>query len=295
METIKRRFNAINHTVVAYCLAVVAAIYVLTSTTFADAVLNFCLGGIVPGTNIVLEPDVLIMAVAVILGLSLAGALVALLQRMVSLRHFREMSDEPADEEVVIYDGKQERRTSGRTKPVSSPKQPKKVATRPSAPVTQAVTTRRHTTARQHVTAGLLRGERAINHVIDQVLRLNILSRIGVFLSSSLAVVIRELRATWKLLALVVSKISWFVVKCVWRLLAISIVTWQTISRLLRRAASSTWKHLQPHAYRFDTWLELQCRTVLRRLHRKLQNLEFFQMVEILFRDIRAYLRHIHK
>lgn len=295
----KRRFNAINHTVLAYTVAVAAVVYVLTNTTIADAILNFCLGGIIPGTSVVLAPDVVIMSVIAILGLSLAGALVALLLRLVSLRHFRETSDAEADEEaseeVIIYDGKQERSAFVNNVPASTSKQVKKATKSSAVPVVSTTADRRLARIRHGIIIVLLQAERAINRVLDRILLLNVPHKVGAFLPLVATLVLRELLATWRLLVTVVSKTTWFMARLTLRIVAVSIVIGLAAIGLMRRVSASTWKYLQPYAYRLDTWLELQCRTALFWLRRKLQQYEFFQMAVVIFRDIRLYLRRVFK
>ena len=53
---------------------------------FSDAILNFCFGGIVPGSNHVLDPETVVMGVTIAIGLSLVVTLVTVLIRMIAVR-----------------------------------------------------------------------------------------------------------------------------------------------------------------------------------------------------------------
>ena len=53
---------------------------------FSDAILNFCFGGIVPGSNHVLDPETVVMGVTITIGLSLVVMFVTVLVRMIAVR-----------------------------------------------------------------------------------------------------------------------------------------------------------------------------------------------------------------
>lgn len=98
----RRLVKSLNYTVVLYLVAAAAMFYVLTSPTVSDAILNFCFGGIIPGTNEVLSPEVVIMGASVAIGLIVATVLIWLLVRSVRRRRAA-LVLVPANGEQIIF------------------------------------------------------------------------------------------------------------------------------------------------------------------------------------------------
>jgi len=72
--------------ILLYVIGIVAVFYVVTSRIVVDAIINFCLAGIVPGTDIIIDPQTMLMSQTVIAGLSIVAVLIVYLYRKISYR-----------------------------------------------------------------------------------------------------------------------------------------------------------------------------------------------------------------
>ena len=78
VKNIRRFAGAINYNYMLYAVVAVSLLYTLTSPPISDAVVNFLFGGIVPGTGIVIEPEVILLGESIIIVLAMLAGLLYL-------------------------------------------------------------------------------------------------------------------------------------------------------------------------------------------------------------------------
>ena len=79
-------FQSIYFKVLIISLITVGIFEFMVNGGFSDAILNFCFGGIVPGSNHVLDPETVVMGVTITIGLALVIMFVTILYRMIAVR-----------------------------------------------------------------------------------------------------------------------------------------------------------------------------------------------------------------
>ncbi len=68
-------------------MAALVIVYAALNKVVLEAVIAFCFGGIIPGTNKVLAPDIMIMIATIGLGIILEIVLMSWFSRIIDTRH----------------------------------------------------------------------------------------------------------------------------------------------------------------------------------------------------------------
>lgn len=259
MDILQRLLRILNYNIVLYAVAAIAMLYVVTSRPVIDAVLSFCLAGIVPFSNHVIEPDVMYMGSIVALGLFIVCLLIWWL---VSRARARQLV--PA----VSYN--------------VSPARPVRAKTS----ATKVTSTKKY-----QATATPKLGRRASTTAVDYDIFDKTLVAIGNGWIRVGALLRSLALGVTNLIILLVSGIIIGLFK-----LAVAVyAAANALATELAPACRALLSWLQPRANRLDSWLEIKCKTFLQWSMKKLMRYERMQILAIIIRDGKITLRHLFK
>jgi hypothetical protein len=329
----QRLKQAINYNVILYAVAAVAICYVVWSPTFGDTVFNFMFADVVPGSNRILRPEDVIMAVAALLSLGFLTLLsIGLFRHVAARRALRTL----ANSDTVIYDSRSDLSVKA-VKPV------KKVKTAHDSTVTKTVSVSQSRTTVTSVVAvpdtnvmvadqanylapaqrwlfSLMRRRRQSTHAVDYDFRYKISAALSLYVASLSRMLQTTARTVGHVtlvsgnafrrgvqfslqaishVAQTTAKQLFIAVKAGlrWLLVAVVIVaiTAITVAIVSVSSVQKFWVWLQPYASRLDDWLERQCRVVLAWTRRKLGRSELAQVIGTILRDGKETLRELFK
>ncbi len=298
-----RILRAMNYTIVLYVIAAVAVVLTLTSRTASEAIIDFCFGGIVPGTDHVLAPGVVITGVMVALGLIIVGVLSSWLLRVVAVKQAMKHVGltlpallEPSEIIAVPVAA-----VSGSVTKTSRPRSLKKT--------TSVASSHTYTLARWF--AGLLRksSTRAVDYAwIDRVqtavlpvLRVIMAATIYLFISlkgigtGTLRLLTSIIFAFIAIVAIVGDWLAVHIRASASRLWRKTVITTRALATFVRVQSTRFWRWLEPRASRFDTWLEIQYRTAVTWIKQQFGRSEPAQVLVTIAREISDTFRQLFK
>ncbi len=227
----------------------------------AEPLLSFCFAGVVPGTHAVVDPDTMLMAVAAILGLGIAGGLLIWLRRMVAVRHAAIAATAP-QAAATTYDAPG--------------------VVQPAKPTLGLAA--RDRTGRSILPGAYLKYIPSLTYRVHQivaVLRLLLLRGLRVLLTAIIWLGAWTMWVTAGIIAAAKEVIC----------LARSAVT--TTARSVTQSAVLGARWAYPRLQVIDRWLELQTRRFTTWCRRTLLRQEVVQVLAEIARDSRRSLRHL--
>jgi hypothetical protein len=271
MKNLLRAAWALNHKIVLCGVIAVALVYALSSPTISEPIMDFCFGGIVPGTNHVLDPEVVISGATVAIGLIVVFVLVAWLRRIQAVRR--------VSNNVVI--AAQPTTTVDLRLPVEDTRVAQK-KTKRSVSITEVI--------KVPVWLNRLVGKQS-THAVDyawmQVLQMQI-ARVLRMLGALLGSTYRLLRGG------IVTSVHIIRVAVVAFMSGLIIVS-KKIASNIRTNSIRFWRWLRPRAARFDTWLELKYRAFAATYKKKAAGHEPMQVIAVMIREGSNTLRQLFK
>lgn len=282
MEAHKFQFKDSYFKILSYVVGGLLTLYVLTSRTVTDAILNFCFAGIVPGTDIVLDPQTVLIAQTLMAGLFVALVLIAYLYRKITYRRAMasgmvlippETKDQaikksaPKQDYTLVYKRPASEVYTGNVSQLAVP-----VGTMSSRTVPSSVVKKR-----SHLSNIIFHKEIFALATLPTRVFVKILRRIITAVYSGL---LKSIRHTAKMLQEIVIKT--FVL--IW-------IVYDT----LRATTIAAWTWIRPYAERFDTWLELHYRRSTSALGTLLMRYERVQVSVAIVRQGSQAIRHLFK
>ena len=260
-------FQSIYFKLLIIALTLVGLFEFMVNGGFSDAILNFCFGGIVPGSNHVLDPETVIIGVTITIGLAVAGMLVTVLVRMIAVRKATTADilhvDKAAASELTHG------QTVVLTKIATNDDNLNSEVASNSAVVRQAIT--KQLTKFRHVwvwyrtlLAWLYRGSQRARQAMYQ--------------SSKLLLWLFKLTAKYFLYTIksfVLCTISGLKVVHNWRV--------------------QSWVVIKPYAMRFDTWLEGRYQAAIKKTALQLKYFEVLTIISFMARDCFQAIRRYSK
>ena len=260
MEALKFQFKDSYIKILLYIVGIAALFYVATSRTVVDAILNFCFAGMVPGTDIIIDPQTMLMGQTVIVGLSIVTVLIVYLYRKISYRRIV-----AAGMAVIPVEPK------GRKTKKSAVKQDYTlVYERPGNSISKA---------RPQQKAPVVRAQKNSKSLPLLSLR-SFLQNIAGFGTS----LVYGLRTT-------VRKAAYLLQEAVIKVIVIS---WIMIDSI-RAGSIACWTWIRPYAERFDTWLEVHYRMTSKVVSAFLMRYESVQVIVMMIRQGRQVFRQLFK
>ncbi len=298
MQRILRYAEKINYTIVLYGIALVGLVYVVSNTKMTEAILAFCFGGIVPGTNKVLEPQVIMTGAAGLIGLILLIILTLWVIRMVEVRRAakhlisdietalmgKNAIDEPkamlAEHEYRILQHAKPVKTS--TKPILAPAQ-----LHSHSPKAVGLTDR---LSRLRVPFRMPRWNRTHFLWIGHTLLV-----IATFWHKTLHVLMADLERLATSIGRLFARVRRMAASIAVTGTAAILVIIKVGSSKIKAAAIRLWRWLEPRALQFDSWLEIRYRLSTGWMKRKLKGIEVVQLFIIAADDSINTVRHLFK
>jgi hypothetical protein len=317
MDHVKQVARAINWNYVLYAVAAATLLYALTSPLIIDPLIAFLFAGIVPGTDIVLSPEIVLIILMDIFGLAAVVFLVGLLIRR------RLLSDEGDDyTKIAELAGRldTEAARTGALEKVAlharaaramrqSAHQTAKAAQYQAIPVQSARPSSLSGWVSRHPLVGIAQsGMSALGWlaaagvlVVAQAM-LRMTSFVARYLIFGLATALLSVKFLLQLMIEGVVQLCLLLARGLRQLLAYGTWTLYFFIVLLGvtidygiRISRLLWVRSEPYLRQFDSWLELRCRVYAAKLIRRIKQFEFVQAVSMVMHDSIATLRGFFK
>ncbi len=264
MNAAARILKSVNYNIVLYAVAAVVLLYGLTSPRVTDPILNFCFAGIIPGTDRVVAPDVVIMSLTVILGLTMTTVLIIWLVKSISSRRQKMLAPVTTVEKIIFS-------REAEQKPIKRQRAAARVRVVPAKQVTIA----------------------AVSTFVSPIASGFVEVFVSVF--AVLALLFRAMRVT--ILAMgrgLLTGVKKLIIACI----AITTLLARLFVAVLRYVGTTArilGRFMYPYAVRLDTRLELSCRAVLAFSRRNFMKYEAVQVGMVMIRETRASIKHLLK
>lgn len=299
MEHARRLLRAINWVYIFYAVAAVSLLYAFTTPVIIDPLIGFLLAGIVPGTDIVLSPETLLLILTDAFGLALCVMLIVWLiqHRLTADIDYSQVAD--ASARPVDYDG-------GLSK----------VLRHVLAAAAMRKTARQSTKASQSQAGGTVLPiiRHSTTHAIDTPVRQFTRNKVPAFVAAvaqlcmgvarfvvgTAVLVARSAKLLLylfvealyqasvlliKLLRLAGKGITWAFVFCI-------VLLGTAIDQIIR-FISYAWTRSKPGLRKFDHWLELRYREIGTFILKKLRRIEILQVIVAVIRASISDLRRL--
>lgn len=270
-------------------------LYLLTSRSVSDAILNFCFAGVVPGSNRVIAPETLLRAEIILLGIVISGLGIWLCIYLYKRHYQKPVNSGPQQfvEDTLIVVSRLATSNPPTYQASEVPEAAKSLARLPAHTMrrTNALWTRAHLT-------NVLRASAHLARTLVQLLHQN-LQRYSMTLVRIISGVSQTLhRCSIRLYIVTASATVWLgyhVPYYIRRVARYSTRAVGTISlylaaitmicgRQAQKASKQLWRQSLPYLQRFDTWLELQYRAAISWLVRYYQHSERLQFTALSIR-----------
>lgn len=310
MNVLLRFLRAINYTIMLYVVAAAAIVLTITSPTISEVVINFCFGGIVPGTNHVLAPGIVITGVIVGLALIVVGILSSWLLRVVAVKQAMKhvglnlpaLLEAPAPSPTIAT---ADVSASGvLVKKASSSKTAKRRSSKKTAVIVKPRSLPMwfsrflHKPSTQAVDYAW---SDRLQTILLPVKRVVATTAVYVFVtlrSVSIGIIRLLTSIVFALIAITAITGDWLFEHALAIARALrhkSVVAGRTVVAFTRANAVRFWHWLQPRAVKFDIWLEVQYRRVAAWGKKRFGRSEPAQVMTMIFREIRNSVRQLFK
>lgn len=235
---------------IASVLVLGFVIFMIIDANASEAFMALCLGGVVPGTSIVLPPEVMLWSTVVLL---VGFTALSIIRRRMRTRHKRASHQVhiPVFEEI--------------TEPVVYvPEHDVPVVAEAQATAARPAIKRRHT-------LGMVR--RRMSHALH--------TQYIAILKPSARLIVRAMHMAYKSLGWILM-VLWRISRAV---TILSVTCTVILGTAAGRAAHRTWRWALPYLCRFDTWLEVQYRKAEHKLSSKLNSYDVVRTSRYIARD----------
>lgn len=254
METEQPKKTRAPRKIIAWIIAILAMWFLLHNPTIFDAVLTFCLAGVVPGTGVVLSPNAVIAIVGGMLGL----IVLLIIGIPIVRRAYRRRS------RVALHPSSEQPATIASDVPVV-------VSNFETAPIPRTITKKpRHP----------LLVKLGVAVVLVRAKLQALLAKLGPKTGRVLSIIVVVISHEAKQLALLVRKLSVRLHASI-----IDALKWS------RDQLVVFWRWLKPHIHAFDAWLAKRVKPYQKKITKKAHKNDLFLLFRDIVRGIKRELK----